>query len=221
MSPRAHAAAIRTGRCRSSSRSRSCATTTGKGRANRHASARICGSSWRSSSSTVAARQFRPKARGCADGSLQTRPLNGPPGDQPSQRSCRIRAGNSGERIDRGRLFGDDPIGAETGEAPHRASSAGTAAVMRRRPTSAARARLSARPHWAAQPAARRLPWYPAREPTAPPRRREEVRPEPGRGGTDRADGSREQIDKSPGRNIQYALSTPFSRRQPGPIGRN
>jgi hypothetical protein len=29
---------------------------------------------------------------------------------------CRIRAGNLGESINRGRLFGHDPIGAETGE---------------------------------------------------------------------------------------------------------
>jgi hypothetical protein len=61
-------------------------------------------------------RQFGPKACGCGNGSLQTRPLNGPPGDEPSERSRRIRPGDPGESINCGRLFGDDPIGAETGE---------------------------------------------------------------------------------------------------------
>ena len=61
-------------------------------------------------------RQFGAKACGCGNGSLQTRPLNGPPGDQPSERSCRIRAGDLGQRINRGRLFGHDPIGAKTGK---------------------------------------------------------------------------------------------------------
>jgi hypothetical protein len=42
--------------------------------------------------------------------------LNGPPGDQPSERSCRIRAGNLGESVNRGRLFGHDPIGAKLGK---------------------------------------------------------------------------------------------------------
>jgi hypothetical protein len=60
--------------------------------------------------------QFGPKACGCGNGSFQTRPLNDPPGNEPSQRSRRIRAGDPGESINRGRLFGDDPIGTETGE---------------------------------------------------------------------------------------------------------
>jgi hypothetical protein len=60
--------------------------------------------------------QFGPEACGCGNGSLQTRPLNGPPGDEPSERSRRIRPGDPGESINCGRLFGDDPIGAETGE---------------------------------------------------------------------------------------------------------
>jgi len=60
--------------------------------------------------------QFGPKACGCGNGSLQTRPLNGPPGDEPSERSCRIRAVDLGESINRRRLFRHDPIGAEAGK---------------------------------------------------------------------------------------------------------
>jgi hypothetical protein len=37
-------------------------------------------------------------------------------GDQPGERLCRIRAGDLGQRINRGRLLRHDPIGAETGK---------------------------------------------------------------------------------------------------------
>ena len=60
--------------------------------------------------------QFRAKACGCGNGSLQTRTLNGPSGDQPNQRLCRDRAGDLGQRINRSRLFRHDPIGAKTGK---------------------------------------------------------------------------------------------------------
>jgi hypothetical protein len=59
-------------------------------------------------------RQFGLKACGCGNGSLETRSLNRLPGDQPSERLCRIPAGNLGESINRSRLFGHHPIGAKT-----------------------------------------------------------------------------------------------------------
>ena len=38
---------------------------------------------------------------------------------------CRIRAGNLGESVNRGRLFGHDPVGAKTGKTPAQSFESG------------------------------------------------------------------------------------------------
>src|SRR6516165_7170051 len=64
-----------------------------------------------------AGRKWGLELCGGSDGPLQTWPLNHPLGDQPNERLCRIRAADAGQSLDRGGLFGHDPISAKTREA--------------------------------------------------------------------------------------------------------
>jgi hypothetical protein len=95
-----------------------------------------------------AGREFGPQPSGGGNGLLQRRPLNHAFSDQPGDCLRRIRPAYRGERIERGRLFGHDPIKTKTGETPTQHFEGGDAAASLRRPASAAKAKLSQMPAW-------------------------------------------------------------------------